>query len=239
MISLLIESAIRSTALALAVGAILCLCRVRDAGIRLAAWTAVLCGVLLLPFLGTVLPRVAIPLIPSEQIAKVTTLTIAAHPDAGMTRMTAIPQTHSVDWIRIAEAAYIAIAGMLLVRFGFGLFLTRRVRRKSRLIDDPRLLAVLAEQTAAAGIRKSPALMESGALAVPITIGWARPRIILPASWREWNESKIGVILAHELSHVRRGDYATLLLSSLNRCMFCSARLVGGWIAICGSWPNW
>jgi len=87
-------------------------------------------------------------------------------------------------------------------------------------MDDPRLLEVLAKQAAAAGIRKPPALMESGALAVPITMGWMRPRIILPATWREWNESKIGVVLAHELSHVRRGDYAILLLSSLNRCMF-------------------
>jgi len=97
MISLLIESAIRSTALALAVGAILCLCRVRDAGIRLAAWTAVLCGVLLLPFLGAVLPRVAIPLIPSAQIAKVTTLPISAHPDPGMVRLSTMPQTRSAD----------------------------------------------------------------------------------------------------------------------------------------------
>jgi beta-lactamase regulating signal transducer with metallopeptidase domain len=220
MISLLIESAIRSTALALAVGAILRLCRVRDAGIRLAAWTAVLCGVLLLPFLGTVLPRVAIPVIPSAPIAKVTTLPIAAYPGPGMIRLPTMPQTHSVNWARIAETAYIAIAGMLLVRFGFGLFLTRRVRRNCRLIDDRRLLGVLAKQASAAGIRKPPALMESGALAVPITIGWARPRIILPATWREWNESKIGVVLAHELSHVRRGDYAILLLSSLNRCVF-------------------
>jgi beta-lactamase regulating signal transducer with metallopeptidase domain len=220
MISLLIESAIRSTVLALAVGAILCLCRVRDAGIRLAAWTTVLCGVLLLPFLGAVLPRVAIPAIPSAPIAKVTTLPITAYTDPGMIRLPTMPQTHSLDWIRIAETAYTAIAGLLLVRFGFGLFLTRRVRRKSRRIEDQRLLGVLAQQAAAAGIRKSPALMESGVLAVPITIGWTHPRIILPPAWREWNESKIGVVLAHELSHVRRGDYATLLLSSLNRCMF-------------------
>jgi hypothetical protein len=78
----------------------------------------------------------------------------------------------------------------------------------------------LSEQAIAAGVRKTPTLLESDALAVPITIGWLRPRIILPAIWREWDESKAGVVLAHELSHVRRGDYATLLLASLNRCMF-------------------
>ncbi len=131
-----------------------------------------------------------------------------------------MPPKRSLDAGIIAEAAYLAIAALLLFRFGYGLFLTRRVLRNCHAIDDRRLLKALSEQASAASIQKAPRLLESGALAVPITIGWVRPRIILPSSWREWDESKIGVVLAHELSHVRRGDYATLLLSSLNRCIF-------------------
>ncbi|HEY6391081.1 MAG TPA: M56 family metallopeptidase [Bryobacteraceae bacterium] len=215
MISLLIDSAIRSTALALAAGSILCLCRVRDAGIRLAVWTAVLYGVLLLPFLATALKPVAIPVVTSTQIAIVKVFPAPAHRDP-----VEVPQSRSVNWGRVAEAAYIAIAGLLLVRFAFGLFLTRRMRRTCRQLDDQRLLEALSQQLLAAGMRKAPSLMESDALAVPVTVGWLRPRIMLPATWREWDESKIGAVLAHELSHVRRGDYAMLLLSSLNRCLF-------------------
>jgi bla regulator protein blaR1 len=220
MISWLIDSAIRSTVLALAAGAILSLCRVRDAGIRLVVWTVVLYGVLLLPFLGTVLPPVAIPVIAPARVASVTTFPTTVHRDAGALPAASMLQKPSLNWGRIAGYAYIAIAGLLLVRFGFGLFLTRRVRRHCRPLEDQRLLGVLSEQATAAGLRKTPALMEFPALAVPITTGWLRPRIILPATWREWDESKLGLVLAHELSHVRRGDYATLLLASLNRCMF-------------------
>jgi len=103
---------------------------------------------------------------PSAQIAKVKTLPIAVDPDPSVMRLPTMPQSPTVNWVRIAETAYISIAGLLLGRFVFGLFLTRRVRRNCGLIHDQRLLGVLAEQTAAAGIRKPPALMESGALMI-------------------------------------------------------------------------
>jgi len=220
MISLLIDSAIRSTVLALAAGSILSLCRVRDAGIRLAVWTVVLYGLLLLPFLGNVLPPAAIPVATSTQVASVRTFPKSAPAVPLIEPSPSTQQRRSLDAGTIAEAAYLAIAALLLFRFGYALFLTRRVRRACRLLDEQRLLKALSEQTSTAGIQKAPELLESDAIAVPITIGWLRPRIILPASWREWSESKIGVVFAHELSHVRRGDYATLLLSSLNRCVF-------------------
>ena len=103
MIFLLIDTAIRSTLLALAAGSILSLCRVRDAGIRLAAWTVVLYGVLLLPFLGTVLPPVAIPVIAPAQVSSVKAFPMAIHGHGAAVRVASIPQSPSVNWGRIAD----------------------------------------------------------------------------------------------------------------------------------------
>jgi len=55
---------------------------------------------------------------------------------------------------------------------------------------------------------------------VPLTVGWLRPRILLPADWREWEPAKLAAVLAHERTHVRRADWGIALLAGVNRCIF-------------------
>jgi len=44
-------------------------------------------------------------------------------------------------------------------------------------------------------------------LPAPVTCGWRRPAIMLPADAREWNESDLQRAFVHELEHVRRHDW--------------------------------
>lgn len=220
MIPLLVDSAVRSLAFACTVGLALRLFRLRDVEIRLAAWTAVLYGVLLMPLAGTWAPPLAVPVIRAVAQPVLTILP----PVSGVPRAAGPASFHRAphhfDWQTGVYGLYLALAALLLVRFGFGLVMTRRLRRTCRPVDDPRMLAALRGETLAAEIRVAPALVEADALTVPLTLGWMRPSILLPAAWREWDDAEIAAVLAHELSHVRRGDYATLVLSSLNRCLF-------------------
>jgi beta-lactamase regulating signal transducer with metallopeptidase domain len=39
-------------------------------------------------------------------------------------------------------------------------------------------------------------------------VGFIRPCILLPRGWREWSDHKCRGVLAHELAHVRWGDFA-------------------------------
>jgi hypothetical protein len=47
------------------------------------------------------------------------------------------------------------------------------------------------------------------------TVGWLRPVILLPPDWREWAAQERRAVLAHELAHVRRGDYLAGLVARL------------------------
>ena len=58
-------------------------------------------------------------------------------------------------------------------------------------------------------------LRESSLLRSAVTIGWRRPLLLLPCDWRSWTETERRAVLAHELVHVARRDYAIGLIARL------------------------
>ena len=58
-------------------------------------------------------------------------------------------------------------------------------------------------------------LREVADLGSPATAGWRRPVILVPPDWRDWDASERRAVLAHELAHIIRGDYAAGLLARL------------------------
>jgi hypothetical protein len=56
-------------------------------------------------------------------------------------------------------------------------------------------------------------LRESDEIASPAVAGWFRPIILLPSHWPTWSAAERRAVLAHELTHVARGDYAAGLLA--------------------------
>ncbi|MCA9054275.1 MAG: hypothetical protein KDA75_10590, partial [Planctomycetaceae bacterium] len=62
-------------------------------------------------------------------------------------------------------------------------------------------------------------LLECDRLRVPITLGWWRPKILLPLDWIEWPTDKLAAVLTHERTHVERRDCAVMFLAELNRCV--------------------
>ena len=54
----------------------------------------------------------------------------------------------------------------------------------------------------------------------PITVGLFRPRIILPASSREWPQAQLDAVMTHEGEHIRRRDPLFQWIALLNRAIF-------------------
>src|SRR6266496_1399343 len=126
-----------------------------------------------------------------------------------------LPSLSLVQWNTVAAGIYLAVATLLVLRFLVGLAFGSRLIRTADEIEEVRLRLKLAARADAAGINSLPRVLESDFVSVPLTMGVLRPAILLPASWREWDEAKLDVVMAHELSHVARRDALTQRLSLL------------------------
>jgi RND family efflux transporter MFP subunit len=203
--------AIRSSILILSGALLLRVLRVKDPAVRLAAWTAVLCGSLAIPALTAALPKVPLAIAPmvsgrwEAPVADSVAAPLEAMPraQAGLESHRA-GVTQGFDWGRTAVTAYVLVALALLLRLCVGLAIALRLLCRSR-------------STGRATDRIE--IRESEHLTVPVTIGIARPAIVLPVDWRQWDAAKLDAVLAHERSHVRRRDPAVQVLSALHRAL--------------------
>jgi len=139
---------------------------------------------------------------------------VSSMPGSKMMRWSTIPRA------AVGVASYLAVALFFLARFGIGLLLGRRLLRKSQKIEEPSVVLLLDSRAHYSGLTVVPRLAESELISVPVTMGALRSTILLPASWREWDEAKLDAILAHEVSHVARRDGLTQRLSLLHRAIF-------------------
>lgn len=63
------------------------------------------------------------------------------------------------------------------------------------------------------GVRRTVRYFESALTSVPLTVGWLRPLIVLPASLlTNLTPQEVECLIAHEVAHIRRHDYLVNLL---------------------------
>lgn len=92
----------------------------------------------------------------------------------------------------------------------------RRLETRGVLPTEPEHLRLMQQLATRLGVRRAVRLLESSLVEVPTVIGWLKPVILLPiASVNSLTVSQLEAILAHELAHIRRADYAVNLLQSL------------------------
>jgi beta-lactamase regulating signal transducer with metallopeptidase domain len=126
----------------------------------------------------------------------------------------------AIPWSEAATATYLVVALIFLSRFFVGIALGRRLIRTSQILGDPRVAIRLGSRAHAMGLDAIPQAAESDLITVPVTMGALRPTILLPTSWREWDDAKIEAVIAHEVSHVARRDALTQRISLLHRAIF-------------------
>ncbi|MEW5983744.1 MAG: M56 family metallopeptidase [Acidobacteriota bacterium] len=224
----LLDVLLRPTVLAVVVGLILLVARVRDGALSNAAWRLVLVVMLATPVLPSVVPAIAVPIPgpapslpwpaelfeaqsdsgqrPASPQAALWTgpLASAAAPHPTTSERTA----RDVDWRRAALLVYVFGVLFLGLRLWVGWRGAGQVLKTSAPID-PRV-----GRTRVAPVR------ESSRVATPVTLGVLAPVIILPSEWRTWPTDTLHAALAHEEAHVRRRDTLVGLAARLNRAIF-------------------
>jgi beta-lactamase regulating signal transducer with metallopeptidase domain len=126
-------------------------------------------------------------------------------------------------------AVWLAGAAASLAVLAVGLFWLARLRSQSQQISNQRWRQAAAEIARGFGLRRVPVLLQGEQTPLVATWGFARPVIILPPGAASWSADRIRIVLAHELAHVRRGDWLVQLGAELLRAAYWFNPLV--WMA--------
>ncbi len=128
-------------------------------------------------------------------------------------RGAATPVEKCRPWGAALAAGALAGTALGLIRLAAGVHAIRDCRRRSWAIDEPGMLRLLTDLRQAMSCPLAVELRQTAELSTPATAGWRRPWIFLPEDWRSWDDIERRAVLAHELAHIRRGDYPVGLLA--------------------------
>ncbi len=123
-----------------------------------------------------------------------------------------------------AARAPVAAGSTLLVLWGLGAaavgawLLTgawsmRRLARDATPVTSPDWTDSLREAREGLGVLRPVRLLRSDRAVMPMTWGWRRPVVLVPAAAFAWSPERRAVVLRHELAHAKRGDAVTRLLA--------------------------
>ena len=216
-------AALKGTAVLAAAWFCAFLLRRHSAATRHLVWTAVLAGIAALPFLLVSLPVLRVPvatsLLPGTTgVMFRATASTSSH--AGGLQSGARPPAAtsfraaawSPDWKTALMLFWAAGAAVVLIRILLAGRAIRRIRRSAKPFFDRDLCGAL---STAIGIRHPVDVLETEAGSMPMTYGFLRSSILMPADAVHWSDERRRIVLLHELAHVRRGDMATHLLARI------------------------
>jgi beta-lactamase regulating signal transducer with metallopeptidase domain len=124
--------------------------------------------------------------------------------------------------VRAAAVAWAVGVMLAFAHLAVGWIRVRRIAAADAVPVEPSLRALVRDMVLSMRIGLDVEAYYSTRVAVPMVIGWRRPRILLPReAVTRLSASELRGVLAHELAHVRRNDYAAnLAQSAIDRLMF-------------------
>jgi HEAT repeat protein/beta-lactamase regulating signal transducer with metallopeptidase domain len=131
---------------------------------------------------------------------------------SGLGKLAGPPARGAAPWIL---GLWLAGALFVLARLARDIRRIAEVASRAATLRRGPLADRLREVAADLGVGRPVRIAISRELAVPVTWGFRRPVVLLPAAARRWDAERQRVVLRHELAHIRRGDYAGHLLIEL------------------------
>ncbi|MDO8273659.1 MAG: M56 family metallopeptidase [Gammaproteobacteria bacterium] len=118
----------------------------------------------------------------------------------------------------------------LFVRLCLSLQRVLRISRNAELVYDKSIKASVHRIREMLQISREVSIRQSSAISSPFSFGLLRPSVILPITYSQWSDSVLEDVLVHELSHIRRLDWLSMLLCQVVLCVYWFNPLV--WLAV-------
>ena len=108
--------------------------------------------------------------------------------------------------------------GFVLLLAGLGRLIW--IGRRAERVRDAAWVAAAQRVARRLGLRRPVDLLQTDAPDLLATWGMFRPRVLLPAHARAWNEDRIHAVLSHELAHIRRHDWIVQIAAEAVRTVY-------------------
>jgi TonB family protein len=108
---------------------------------------------------------------------------------------------------------WIAGAAVILGRLLPGARAVRRLASFAHPLPEKEWTQILSHLTQTLDIKRKVRLLCCPHSSLPLTWGFLRPQILLPRDAAHWSDSRKFAVLAHELAHIRRGDWLFQILA--------------------------
>lgn len=131
---------------------------------------------------------------------------------AGIAAASTAPWWAGRNWVLDAWALGVLLFSVRLIRSAGQVHYMRRAGEAA----EPSIVSLAAAMAERIGVTRAIRVLVSTMADVPSVVGWLRPAILLPASaLAGLTPEQLETVLAHEIAHIRRHDYAINLLQVL------------------------
>jgi TonB family protein len=178
--------------------------RLDVAGVRYTYWRGVAVLCLALPWIQ--------PYEHGHAVATAVTANVAV---ATSTAQSTAVATSRTDWALMTVSVLTAGILLRLVWLGFGLIKLRRLRQDA-IVNQP----VLADGDLQPALGTHADIRYARDLQQPVTFGVRRPLVLLPEVMRNQPPDIQRAVIGHELLHVKRRDWAWLIVEEIAVCVF-------------------
>lgn len=234
-----LDLTLQSTLLLLFAGTVALLLGRASAALRHMVWMLTMGALLTLPLLSLLMPRhiALLPSVPATQIVAPAASNDKQGPAEALGDSVPLSRSTAQNLDTISTSPLVMsnqvglfcgglwLIGMLLVasKIIVGLWGIRKLENTSASVVS----GVLREQTHTAqeslGFKRpiTVRIADSDApISMPLTWGWRRPVVLLPAGAEAWPPLRQQAVLLHEVAHVARGDWWVLLLTQVTCALF-------------------
>jgi len=217
------------TSLILALGMLAALaCHRRSAAVRHWMLAAALVCASAAPLLERLTPSWTLPARPATLTARSAAVDVSFAAVAGSgAAVGSAPDTSASrsPMVRDLIAAAIVpvwLGGALVNLLVLAIALSRlpRLRARHANPEETAIAESLERVSAAFGVRRRIELVRSHRRAVIVTWGARSPKVVLPADAGHWPRERLDVVLAHEVAHIARGDWAVQTAAEVCKAIY-------------------